>query len=308
MLPYQNPQLKDQKNGEYLTDRLTDEVIDYIRGHKDDPFFVFLSFYSVHLPLQAKPEKVDKYVQKLERLKSPVKSHQKIGKTFFKTDQNIPEYAAMIESVDDNIGRILNELKQLQLDKNTIVVFTSDNGGMASSNLPDQIPTTNLPLRAGKGWLYEGGIKEPLILKYPMAIDAGTHSNIPVVATDLYPTLLDLAGLPPEKIQHRDGQSMIELIKSTNKSDRAIYWHYPHYSGGLGGRPSGAVRKGAYKLIEFYEDMRIELYDLAHDHGERNDLSAAIPEKAKELKTMLHKWRNEVDATMPIKNTAFKSE
>lgn len=304
--PYENPQLTDGPKDEYLTDRLTDEVIQFVDANKDAPFFAYLSFYTVHLPMQGKPEKVKKYTQKFSERFTDEESFSQDGGTFYKHRQNKPQYAAMIESMDENVGRLLQCLEKNGLTENTIIVFTSDNGGMATSNAMEQIPTSNLPLRAGKGYLYEGGIREPFIIKWPKRIPEGSSSHFPVTSTDLYPTLLDIAGMDRVPHQHKDGISLKPILEGKNQTTRPIFWHYPHYSGGLGGRPSGAVRLGDYKLIEFYEDMNVELYDVRKDIGEQNDLSKAAPEKVKELVDLLHQWRNEVGAQMPHPNPHFE--
>lgn len=303
--PYQNPQLEDRKDGEYLTDRLTDETINFIKNNKDQPFFAFLSFYTVHLPMQGKPEKVEKYRDKLSQMNYAGEEFVKRDETFYKQRQNMPHYAAMVESLDENVGRILDWLEKEKLADNTIVVFTSDNGGMATSNRTDNIPTTNLPLRAGKGYLYEGGIRVPLILRWTGDTEAGAVTDYPTTATDLYPTLLDLAEIEPGKPQHFDGVSLKSVLENKTPEVRPVFWHYPHYSGGLGGTPSGAVRLGDFKLIEFYEDGHVELYNLKNDLEEENDLSEVHPEKAEELKAMLHKWRKEVKAQMPFRNPEY---
>ncbi|WP_372949742.1 sulfatase [Mariniphaga sp.] len=303
--PYQNPQLEDGEDGEYLTDRLTDETIHFIQNNKDQSFFAYLSFYTVHLPLQGKPEKVEKYRNKLAQMNYSGEEFIKKGETYHKQWQNMTHYAAMVESMDENVGRLLQVLEQKKLSENTFVVFTSDNGGMATSNRTDNIPTTNLPLRAGKGYLYEGGIREPLIFYWPGNIEAGTTTDFPATGTDLYPTLLDVAGIQLYPEQHRDGISLKPLLEGREMDEQPLFWHYPHYSGGLGGRPSGAVRVGDYKLIEFFEDNRIELYNLKDDLGEEKDLSEAHPEKAEELKQLLHQWRKDVGAQMPYPNPAY---
>lgn len=306
--PYKNPQLEDGKEGEYLTDRLTDETIDFIKKNTDNPFFAFLSFYTVHLPMQGKPDKVEKYRNKLTQMNYSGEEFIKKGDTFYKQWQNMPHYSAMVESMDENVERLLRLLDQENLSANTIVVFTSDNGGMATSNQTDNIPTTNLPLRAGKGYLYEGGIREPLIFRWPGKIKAGATTDFPVTGTDFYPTLLDLAGIKLRPEQHLDGISLMPLLKGQQIGERPIFWHYPHYSGGLGGRPSGAVRLGKYKLIEFYEDNHIELYNLKEDPAEKTNLSKTIPEKAEELKQLLHQWRKDVGAQMPYPNPAYTGQ
>lgn len=304
--PYQNPQMQDGPDGEYLTDRLTDELIRYIQTSKEKPFFAYLSFYTVHLPLQAKPEKIHKYERKLEQIKKSYPSFVRHGETYHKMNQDIPVYAAMIESMDENIGRILQVLKESGLDENTIIVFTSDNGGMATSNQTGNIPTSNYPLRGGKGHLYEGGIKVPAFIRWQGHIPSGRECVVPVTGTDYYPTLLDLCGLPLLPEQHKDGISLKPALLGQHISRNAIYWHFPHYSGGLGGGPSAAVRSGNYKLIEFFEDNHVELYDLAHDISEQNDLSEVMPELVVKLREQLHDWYKEVNALMPEKNPYYE--
>ena len=307
--PYKNPQLPDGVKGEYLTDRLTDETIRFLkqkRGNK--PFFAYLSYYTVHLPMQAKEEKIEKYRRKLENRVSDEVSDRfyKEGNTYYKKCQDMPVYAAMIEHLDDNIGRLMQCLKDEGLDKNTIVVFTSDNGGMATSNITGNIPTSNLPLRAGKGYLYEGGIKVPLFVRWSGMIEAGTVDDVPVCHTDLYPTLLDLCGQPLLKKQHVDGVSLKSVLMENKQKRGPIFWHYPHYSGGLGGKPSAAVRLGEYKLIEFFEDNHVELYRVTDDAGEKNDLSSRLYKRTEKMRKMLHEWYRKVNAKMPIKNEYYK--
>ncbi len=302
--PYKNPELEDGKDGEYLTDRLTDETIDFIKQNKGQSFFAYLSFYTVHLPMQGKPEKVEKYRNKLAQMNYSGEEFIKRGDTFYKQCQNMPHYAAMVESMDENVGRLLQVLEQENLSENTIVVFTSDNGGMATSNRTDNIPTSNLPLRAGKGYLYEGGIREPLIFRWPGKIEAGSFTDFPATGVDMYPTLLDLAGIKLQQEQYQDGISLKPMLEDREMGVRPLFWHYPHYSGGLGGRPSGAIRLGDYKLIEFFEDSSFELYNLKNDIEEKTDLSKTQPEKAEELKQLLHQWRKDVGAQMPFPNPA----
>lgn len=303
--PYKNPQVKDGPVGEYLTDRLTDELIRYLETPKERPFFAYLSYYTVHLPLQAKQEKIRKYENKLEQIRSESSLFTLQGKTYYKLQQNVAIYAAMIESLDENIGRILQTLKDRGLDENTIVVFTSDNGGMAASNHLSNIPTSNYPLRAGKGYLYEGGIKVPAFIRWKGHLLAGKICPVPIIGTDFYPTLLDLCGLDLLPKQHLDGISLKSAMLGGNVSRDAIYWHFPHYSGGLGGRPSAAIRSGNYKLIEFFEDKHVELYDLRSDILEQNNLSEVMPELVNELKSKLYHWYREVNALMPVKNLYY---
>lgn len=306
--PYNNPQIENGQNGEYLTDRLTDEVIGFIDQHKSTPFFAFLSFYTVHLPLQAKPEKVKKYKNKLSGMAFDGEPFSKVGNTYIKNWQNIPEYAAMVESMDENVGRLLKFLEENGLAKNTIIVFTSDNGGMSTSNQTGNIPTSNLSLRAGKGYLYEGGIREPLIIRWPDNIKEHSTSDFPVTGTDFYPTLLSLVGLSLQPNQHLDGINFKPILEGKALEERPIFWHYPHYSGGLGGKPSGAVRFGDYKLIEFYEDMKVELYNVVDDISEKNNLSLSMPDKTAALLELLHNSRKVINAQMPVENTTFEND
>ena len=302
--PYKNPQLSDGPKGEYLADRLTDELIHFMRIQNNEPFFAYLSFYNVHLPLQAKADKVEKYVRKLATMDSVSVFFTKHGKTYHKEVQDRAVYAGMIESLDENIGRLLAALKERDLDKQTIIIFTSDNGGMATANQANLIPTSNRPYRAGKGHLYEGGIKVPSIIRWNGHIPVG-RSSFPITTTDYYPTLLDLCGIPLLFEQHQDGVSLKPILYGVHQTRKAIYWHYPHYSGGLGGTPSAAIRMGNYKLIEFFEDDRIELYDVVNDVAEHNNLVSAVPLLATSMRKQLHKWYKVVDAQMPIQNPHY---
>jgi arylsulfatase A-like enzyme len=201
--------------------------------------------------------------------------------------------------MDQACGKVLDALKELALDDNTVVIFMSDNGGLSTS---EGHPTSNLPLRAGKGWLYEGGIREPMMIKWPSVTKPGSVCSEPVISTDFYPTMLEMAGLEQMDEQHVDGVSLGPLLRGAKSLGReAIYWHYPHY-GNQGGFPGGAVRMGDYKLIANYTDDSIELYNLKDDIGEKNDLSEKMAKKAGQLKAMLEKWRKDVDAKMPTSN------
>jgi arylsulfatase A-like enzyme len=216
--------------------------------------------------------------------------------------QNHPTYAAMIESLDESVGRILDKLEELHLTTNTIVIFTSDNGGLSTA---EGSPTSNVPLRAGKGWSYEGGVRVPLLIAWPSQIAAARVSPLPVTSTDLYPTLLELLNLPPRPEQTRDGRSVAPVLRGGNLTDRPLFWHYPHYSN-QGGAPSGAIRMGRYKLVEWYEDMRVELFDLEQDPSERNDLAQAQPAVTARLRERLHDWRRESGAQMPTPNPDYR--
>jgi arylsulfatase A len=278
------------RKGEYLTDRLTEEALKFIEGNRARPFFLYLPHYAVHLPLEAKRRMVEKYESKLKRLS--IKAN--------------PIYAAMIESADQGVGRIVRKLEELKLSGRTVVIFTSDNGGLRYENRRREAVTSNAPLRAGKGHLYEGGIREPLIVRWPGVVKPGSTSDVPVTSTDFFPTLLEIAGIKPEGEEGIDGRSLVPLFTQKGTLDRrAIYWHYPHYSN-QGGEPGGAVRAGNLKLIEFYEDNRLELYDLEGDIGEQQqNLAAQMPEKAAALRQMLDDWRKSVGARMPTTNPDF---
>lgn len=202
-------------------------------------------------------------------------------------------YAAMVESMDAAVGRVMDNLNELGLEKDTVVCFMSDNGGLSTA---EGSPTSNLPLRGGKGWLYEGGIREPLIIRWADA-PGGRTCDVPVISTDFYPTLLEIAGVPLNPRQHRDGVSLVPLLRgeSHDLANRPLYWHYPHYSN-QGGFPGGAIRQGDYKLIERFEDGRVHLYHLKDDVGERNDLAQQQPQRVNELRAKLHRWYGQVNA------------
>jgi arylsulfatase A-like enzyme len=215
--------------------------------------------------------------------------------------QNNAVYAAMLEQMDTAIGRVLAAIDRAGVADRTVVIFMSDNGGLSTA---EGHSTSNLPLRGGKGWLYEGGVREPWIMRVPGMTKAGSECDIPVVSTDFYPTILELAGLPLNPKQHQDGVSLVPLLKGGNLRRGSLFWHYPHY-GNQGGAPSGAVRDGPWKLIEWYEDGSLELFNLRDDIGERRNLASASPEKAKELQTKLAAWRKQVGALMPTPNPDY---
>jgi len=301
--PYKIPNLSDGPKGEYLTDRLTDEAIRFIERSKDRPFLLYLSHYAVHNPQQAKAQLVEKYRAKLATLPPSTTPE-------FVTDlgrqvrqiQNKPVYAAMIQSLDESVGRIMAKLAELKLDQNTVVVFTSDNGGLSTA---EGTPTSNFPLRMGKGWHYEGGVREPLVVKWLGVTKPGSVCRQPMISTDFYPTFLETAGAPPRPRQHRDGVSLVPLLKGDAGAERPLFWHYPHYSN-QGGAPGGAVRLGDYKLIEWFEDMHVELFNVREDLGEKNNLAAKLPEKAAALRKQLHEWRASVNAQMTTPNPDYR--
>jgi arylsulfatase A-like enzyme len=301
--PYFMPTITDGPEGEHLPERLSREACEIIdRFHASgDPFLVFFSFYSVHTPLSAPEELVEKYRRKAESLPDAGAEEFAEEEQVWPADQprqvRIRQchatYAAMVESMDRAVGRVLDKLEALQIDNDTVVFFMSDNGGLSTS---EGSPTSNLPLRGGKGWLYEGGIREPYLVRWPGVTDSGSACSVPVVSMDFYPTILEIAGLAPNPEQHRDGVSLVPLLKGAGSLDRDnLYWHYPHYSN-QGGIPGAAIRSGAYKLIERFEDGRVHLYNLKNDIGEREDLASQMPEKVAELRERLHKWYRDVDA------------
>ncbi len=282
------PSLQAAGPDEYLTDRLNEEAVAFIRQHKERPFFLYLSHYAVHIPLQAKPGSTERY-EKAER----------------KGPQYNPTYSAMLQSVDDGVGMIEQALDEEGIAERTIVVFTSDNGGLSVREGPLTPATANVPLRAGKGYLYEGGIRVPWIWVWPGKIAPGTTSEVPIVSTDLLPTLLDLAGVPAPAETTLDGVSLKGLLLEQKALARdALFWHYPHYSN-QGGKPGGAVRKGKWKLLQHYEDSRTELYDISADPPETRELSDQNPRVAQELVELLEAWRKQVDAQMPTPNPEF---
>jgi len=297
--PYGNPRLPDGPEGEHLPDRLASETCKFIESSKGRPFLAYLSFYSVHIPLMARADLQAKYEAKAKRVRHDGPAWGNEGDQRVRLVQDHAVYAGMVEAMDQAVGKVLDALDRLDLVRDTVVFFMSDNGGLSTS---EGHPTCNLPLRAGKGWLYEGGIREPMIVRWPGVGAMGTVCHDPIVSPDFYPTMLEMAGLPLKPQQHLDGQSMVPLLKQqATPEPRAFYWHYPHY-GNQGGSPGGAVRFGDYKLIEFYENSRVELYNLRADLGEQRDLAAEMPDKAAELQRMLHEWRQEVGAVMPTPN------
>jgi len=299
--PYGNPKLPDGPPGEHLPVRLTNESLKIMEDFRNRPFLLYVAYYSVHTPLQAPKKLVEKYRRKAARLadrdRPEFAEEEQIWPTKKKRRVRIrqchPTYAAMVESVDRQIGRLLKKLEELGISDRTVVFFMSDNGGLSTS---EGLPTSNLPLRGGKGWVYEGGIREPFLVRWPGVTKPGSVCDVPVISCDFYPTMLEMAGLPPMPEQTKDGVSLVPLLKGKGTLKRkALFWHYPHYSN-QGGFPGGAVRVGEWKLLERYEDGRVHLYNLRDDIGERNDLARSRPEKVKELRSMLHAWYQRVGA------------
>ncbi len=306
-VPYKNPKLPDGPEGEYLTDRLTSESLRFLESAAGDPFLLYLSFYTVHAPIQPCKRFVETYREKkkaLPQLGGPVELHERQAWT--RRRQSNPAYASMVRALDENVGRLLDKLDALGLAENTVVIFMSDNGGL-STLAWHGAPTANVPLRAGKGWCYEGGIRVPLLIRAPGVSRPGV-CDVPVTSTDFYPTMLQLAGLPLRPAQHRDGVSLVPLLRGERKIVHdALYWHYPHYHGS-GWTPGAAIRAGDFKLIEFYEEHAVELYNLRDDLGERHDLAGRLPQKARELRDKLHAWQRDIGARMPRPNPNFLPE
>ena len=300
--PYGNPRLKDGPDGEHLPDRLATEATSFIEKNKNKPFLTYLSFYSVHTPLISREDLKKKYQQKANNLQNTGEIWGQEGARKVRLVQNHAVYAGMVEAMDLAVGKVLNKVEELGLEDRTVIFFMSDNGGLSTS---EGHPTSNLPLRAGKGWLYEGGIREPMVVRWPGVTKAGSQCDIPVTSVDFFPTMLEMANLPTDNLK-LDGRSFVPLLKGNrDESQRALYWHYPHY-GNQGGAPGGAIREGDWKLIEWYEEGKLELYHLKTDVSEENNVAREHPDEVKKLHGKLKQWRTEVGATMPTKNPKFK--
>ena len=301
--PWTNPNLPNKEDGENLSMRLAKETTQFIKENKDTAFFAYLSFYAVHGPIQTTQEKWSKYRDKAESLGIAEKGFEMGHFLPIRQVQDNPVYAGLVESMDDAIGHVLNTLDELGLDENTIVVFTSDNGGVAAG---DAFATSNKPLRAGKGYQFEGGIREPYFIKVPW-MEGGRKIDTPVSGTDFYPTILDLVGAKLKPEEHNDGLSLLPLLEGKTIEQRPLVWHYPHY-GNQGGEPSSIIREGEWKLIHYYEDGREELYNLKTDVEETTDLAGDKPEVVKEMSEKLFAYLNEVGAKFPEKDPEYKAE
>ena len=304
--PWTNPALKAKRKGEYLTERLTAESAKFLESRdKTKPFLLYLSYYNIHTPIQPYKKRIDHYKSKAEKsFTGPTPFEvEHDGKT--RTRQDNPALASMVAAVDDSVGALLDKLEELKLDKNTVVIFFSDNGGL--STLGRIGPGCNLPLRAGKGWLYEGGIREPTLIRAPGVTRPGSVSHKPMISMDFFPTMLDLAGLPLQPKLHVDGRSLLSQLKGNDTGQRTLHWHYPHYHGSSW-KPGASIRDGDWKLIEFYHYNNFELYNLAKDPGERTDLAKRNPRKAAELRAKLSAWQKRMKAKMPVPNPDYKAE
>lgn len=303
--PYKNPFLPNRQKGEYLTERLTEESIDFLKSRNpDQPFLLYLSYYNVHTPIEPYRKKVDHFETKAKlnftQEAKPIPERDGVSRS----RQDNPAYASMVSAVDESVGQILQQLEESGLADDTVVCFFSDNGGLCTTrknpkNRKRIGPTCNAPLRSGKGWLYEGGIRSPMIVRAPGVTVPGSNSNALASSTDFFPTMLELAGLPLQTNVHSDGVSLMDQLQGNASMDRkTLYWHYPHYHGSTWA-PGAAIRDGDWKLIEFYEYDEVELYNLRDDIGERNNLAAAQPDKTKELREKLRSWQTKMKAQMP---------
>jgi arylsulfatase A len=347
--PFGLPGLAD-KPGDYLTDRLTDEALNYIEQNKDHPFFLYLAHFAVHDPIQGRADLVKKYQEKLKRIApnqrppyilegnpdakdAPTRAqldawskedayrgyqvlpHRTVK---IKQEQDNVQFAAMVESMDESFGRLIAKLQALGLSENTIIIFTGDNGGMSAANFgrPDRVipPTaldanysgSNLPLRGGKGWLYEGGIRVPLIIKWPGRGAHGLVTAVPAISPDIYPSILEMIGAPARPAQHQDGVSLASVVGGGKAPAReALYWHFPQYSNHGMQSPGAAIREGDFKLLEYFENNTVQLFNLREDIGEQHDLAASQPAKVEQLRHRLHAWRQEVGAQMPTPNPDY---
>lgn len=274
----------------YLTDMLTDEAIGLIQRWKDKPFFLYFAHYAVHTPLQARPDLLKKYRRKV----NPTSRHKNA------------RYAAMVESVDQSVGRLIRRLDELDLTENTLFVFTSDNGGLTIGRNP---PTDNAPLRAGKGSAYEGGVRVPAIVSWPGVVPAAAVCHEPIITCDWYPTVLEVTHSQGDAAHNAnvDGVSLLPVLKRPTEplGHRELYWHYPHYHQG-GAEFYSAVRSGPWRLVHFYEDDHVELYNLADDLGEKTNLAKSNPAKAAELREKLDRWRKRIGAQPPRKNPSHE--
>jgi len=308
--PYRIPTLEDGEEGEYLTDRLTDEAVKIIK-ETEEPFFMYLSHYAVHTPIQVLEKYVPKYKEKVKKLGlDKVKTfetgeyfpceHKKHLRVLRRLVQSDPYYAGMIENLDENIGRVIKTLKETGKYENTIIIFTSDNGGLTTA---EGSPTCNFPLREGKGWIKEGGVRVSLIIKWPGTTDKLRKNvcEVPVISTDFYPTILEMASLSLIPEQHKDGVSILPLLKGKEKIERdSIFFHFPHY-GNQGGSPSSSIISNGWKLAYSYEYEKYFLYNLNEDIQEKQNLIDKNPSELKKLKEILWNSIEETGAKLPKK-------
>lgn len=303
--PWQNPNLENTAPGESLAIRLAKETAEFIDGHRQQPFLAFLAFYHVHSPIETTQPLWEKYRRKAGSLGLPDGDAYEFDRRLpVRQVQDNPIYAGMIETLDDAVGIVLEKVRETGLDETTVVIFTSDNGGVSSG---DAYSTSNLPLRGGKGRQWQGGLKVPLYVRAPGITQPGDQTAEPAIHTDIYPTVLELAGLPLLHEQHQDGRSLAPALQGASLPRRDLYWHYPHY-GNQGGEPSSVILSGDWKLIAYHEDGRQELYHLASDRGEQQDVLHDHPEVARELSAKLNDWLSENKVAMPEPNPNFDRE
>ena len=283
--------------------RLAQETASFIESNQDESFFAFLSFYTVHSPIQTSEKLCRKYQKKAADMGlTDAESRFEFDRRLpVRKVQDNPIYAGMIETMDDAVGLVLDKLKETGLDKNTVVIFTSDNGGVTSG---DHYSTNLFPLRGGKGRQWEGGIREPVIVHVPGVTSTDSQSDVPVIGMDFYPTILELAGLPLNPKQHVDGVSLVPLLEGGSIPKRDLFWHYPHY-GNQGGEPSSVIRSEDWKLIYYHEDGRNELYNLKSDVSEQTDVAASQPERATMMRQKLNMWLAESGARFPARDPRF---
>ncbi len=301
--PWENPNLENNYDGENLSHRLGKETANFIEQNKDSTFLAYLSFYAVHGPIQTTEKTWAKYRNKAEKQGIKDSGYEMERVLPIRTVQDNPVYAGLVEQMDDAVGMVLDKLKELGLEDNTIIVFTSDNGGVASG---DAFSTTNYPLRGGKGYQWEGGIREPYFIRVPWIKDV-KELDFPALGSDFYPTLLDLAGIPLKPNQHIDGVSLKPLLEGQKLPERPLFWHYPHY-GNQGGEPASIIREGDWKLIHYYEDGRNELYNLTSDPGEQHNILLENAKLGEDLMAKLTAFLNDVKANKPLPDPQFDAE
>ena len=302
--PWNNPTLEAKKKDEYLTERLTEESTRFLENRDSDkPFLLYLSYYNIHTPIQAYRKHIGHYQKKAEKFSGTTPTEQEhSGQTRMRQDN--PALASMVAAVDDSVGTLLAKLDELGLSDDTVVIFFSDNGGLSTK--PKMGPGSNSPLRAGKGWLYEGGIREPTIVRAPGVTKPGSVSDQPVISMDFFPTMLELAGLPLKPNLHADGRSLLPELTGKKGKPRSLYWHYPHYHGSTW-KPGASIREGDWKLIKFYDQEKVELYNLKKDPSEKKDLAKKNSEKSKELEYKLIAWQKQMNAKLPEPNPNYKN-
>lgn len=302
--PFNNPKMEDyeEEKGISLSMKLANETAQFIEASQDTNFLAVLSFYAVHAPIQTSEDKWNRYRKKIDAQGWDSVGFEMERRLPIRKNQDNPVYAGLIEQMDEGVGKVLQTLERLGLDENTIVVFTSDNGGVASG---DNYSTSNQPLRGGKGYQWEGGIRIPFLVSVPWLNQTGQQVNTPVIGTDFYPSFLELAGLPQLPNEHLDGQSFVPLLANESQEERTLIWHYPHY-GNQGGDPSSIIRKGKWKLIYYWEDESVELYDLEQDLGEQNNLAAQFSAEVSQLKTTLLEELDHLKANRPKIDPLFQ--